>query len=79
MINEIITGWENYIHKSEVVEEVAIERANICSACPHAKKGLLLTMIKDELKNVEGYYCDLCKCPLSAKIRSTGSCEINKW
>lgn len=78
-IKSIVTGWKNYIDKSEVVEETAQERAKICAACPHAKQGKLLTFVKDSLKEVEGAYCDLCGCPLSAKIRSKDICPTSKW
>lgn len=76
----IIDGWQNFIDKSEVTEDLAVQRAFKCSRCPNAKKGKLLSFIKDDLKEVEGFFCDLCKCPLSAKIRSKNEkCEINEW
>ncbi|MHA2088257.1 MAG: hypothetical protein ACW972_08265 [Promethearchaeota archaeon] len=78
-INDIISGWSNFIDKSEVTEEIAKQRAEICSKCEHAKKSMLLGFVKDELKEVEGYYCSDCfGCPLSAKIRTKNDiCE--KW
>lgn len=79
MVREILTGWKNYLDKSEVVEQVAKERAGICSKCPKAKKGSLLVFVKDKLKNVEGHYCSVCNCPLSSLIRSNKNCELNKW
>lgn len=75
----ILTGWKNFISKSEVVEKIAEERAAICAVCPHAKQGKLLTFVKDTLSEVQGAYCDMCGCPLSAKIRSLEICPINKW
>jgi len=78
-VNHILNGWKNYIDKSEVTETLAKKRAAICVACPHAKHGKLLTFVKDSLKEVEGYYCSLCYCPLSAKVRSTDICPENKW
>ena len=78
-INDILSGWSNFIDKSEVTEETAKQRAKICSECEHAKKSMLLGFIKDELKEVEGYYCNDCGgCPLSAKVRTKNDiCE--KW
>lgn len=77
---EIYTGWKNYIERPEVEEEETIRRAEICSTCSFAKKGLILTFVKDSLKNIEGRYCSSCEgCPLSAKIRSIGNCPENKW
>jgi hypothetical protein len=79
MIKDILSGWTNFIDKSEVTEEIAKERAEICATCEHAKKGMLLTFIKDSLKNIEGHYCNDCGgCPLSAKVRTKNDvCE--KW
>jgi hypothetical protein len=79
MIKDILTGWKNYLDKSEVVEEIAKERAAICAICPHAKQGKLLTFVRDTLKEVQGAYCNECGCPLSAKIRSSDICPKLKW
>lgn len=77
-MKEIISGWSNFIDKSEVTEKEAIRRASICDLCPHSKKSILLSFVKDELKEVEGMYCDDCGCPLSAKVRTKeNSCD--KW
>jgi len=79
MLQEILSGWKNYLVKSEVAESVAQERAIICAACPNVRHGKLLTFINDSLKEIEGSYCNICKCPLSAKVRSTDICPIQKW
>jgi len=65
--------------KSEVVESVAKKRAKICSGCEHIRHGKILAFIKDDLKEIEGCYCNICKCPSSALLRSTKPCELNKW
>ncbi|KGO88091.1 hypothetical protein Q765_03285 [Flavobacterium rivuli WB 3.3-2 = DSM 21788] len=78
-VKAILTGWKNYISKSDVVESVAKERAAICAVCPHAKQGKIIAFIKDTLQEVQGAYCDACGCPLSAKIRSTEICPNSKW
>lgn len=78
-IKNILTGWKNYLGKSEVTENTALQRAVVCAACPHAKQGKLLAFIKDSLTEIEGAYCDLCHCPLSAKVRSTDICPDNQW
>ena len=80
-IAEILNGWENFIDKSEVTETMAKDRATICKVCPYAKSnGILKAFVKDKLTEVQGSYCDLCKCPLSAKVRSMNSkCDIDKW
>jgi len=79
MLNHILSGWKNYLDNSAVTEAVAQQRATVCAACPHARQGKLLTFIKDTLKEVEGAYCNVCKCPLSAKVRSTDICPKHKW
>jgi len=79
VLQHILTGWKNYISKSEVTEAVAKQRAAVCAACPQAKQGKILAFVKDTLKEVEGAYCNACKCPLSAKVRSNDTCPENKW
>lgn len=79
-IKNIYTGWANFMKADEGSTALAKKRAVHCAACPHAKKGLLTAFIKDELKEVQGYYCELCTCPLSAKLRTPDhGCPINKW
>lgn len=76
----ILSGWNNYLSKSEVSEAKAKYRAMWCIDCPSLKHGKLLAMIKDDLKEIEGHYCDECKCPISAKIRSNfESCPKDLW
>lgn len=76
----IMKGWQNFIDKREVTELKARERAEVCAKCEHAKKGTLNAFIKDKLKQVQGHYCYLCTCPLSAKIRQNiEPCPLAKW
>ena len=79
MLQDIINGWKNYFLKSHVSDEVAVKRAQVCAGCPYAKKGRILSFLKDELQEIEGVYCTKCGCPLSAKVRSTDICPIHKW
>jgi len=80
MLKEIISGWANYIFKSAKGEAVAIERAKICANCNHAKRMNVLEFLHDDVKQIEALACDLCECPLSAKIRSLDSkCDLGKW
>jgi hypothetical protein len=79
-IKNILNGWGNFIEKSEVTETVAESRAKICATCFECKEGKLLALIKDDLKEIEGHYCALCYCPISAKIRSINEqCPLSKW
>jgi predicted PP-loop superfamily ATPase len=78
--SKILNGWKNYIDKSEVVEKVAEQRAEICGRCPFAEEKLLLIFVKDNFKEVEGMACNRCECPLSMKIRSINEkCPENLW
>jgi hypothetical protein len=79
-LDNIINGWKNFILKSEVTELIAVERAIKCVECRHAKNGFLTAFINDDLKQIKGVYCEKCKCPLSAKLRSENEkCPIGKW
>lgn len=81
---EVISGWKNFIIKSDIVEEEALRRAKICAECPLIEKKVMLSFIKEtnDFKDIEGYRCSICKCPTSALIRSEGKrCSDNppKW
>lgn len=79
-LSRILEGWQNFISKSEVSEVMAAERATHCIDCRYAKKSMLTAFIKDDLKEIEGYKCNKCQCPLSAKLRSKEEkCPINLW
>lgn len=79
-IYNILEGWSNFIDKSEVTEQMAQERAGFCFKCEDKSKALLLAFVKDELKEVEGYKCNLCQCPLSAKLRTKNEkCPKKLW
>jgi hypothetical protein len=79
-VNKILKGWKNFIVKSEVTEELAVQRALNCVDCVELKKGGLLSFINDDLKEIQGHYCNICKCPLSAKLRSKDEkCPLNKF
>jgi len=78
-ISKIANGWKNYLSGTTTEEER--RRAAICKACPHAIMGTWEKLLPDfELKEVQGLKCNICKCPLAAKIRSTNEkCPLNKW
>lgn len=79
-VKNILNGWQNFIDKSEVTETLAFQRALKCVDCVELKKGSLLSFMNDDLKEIQGHYCNICKCPLSAKLRSKDSkCDLNKW
>ena len=64
-VGEIVKGWKNYVFANPVVEELAIERMEICVGCEFLSR-----------RN----YCDLCGCYMPAKVRSPRSkCRVKKW
>lgn len=71
----ILRAWRDVF--SGNTSEEHKRRAKICMDCPAAKYSKLLSLIKDELKEVEGMVCDECGCPLVAKTRSSDKCY--KW
>ena len=71
----ILKAW-NKVFKGITTDEHK-RRAKICKGCDEAIKRPILSLIKDELKEIEGMACGRCKCPLVAKIRSNDIC--NKW
>lgn len=66
---EIIVAWFNLIFNRRRL--IAKERYNVCKTCPYRDKVDLLGGIE---------ICNLCGCPLLAKIRSNvNSCDAKKW
>ena len=74
---KVVKAWSS-VFKGMKTEEHS-RRAKVCGECPNKSYSMFLDFIKDELKEVEGYICDECKCPLIAKIRSTDKCPLGKW
>lgn len=74
---EILKGWSNYL-VNETNESVKA-KAKFCEVCPERKHGKLLMFMSDILKEIEGHYCGICKCPLSTKLRSDDKCPLNKF
>lgn len=73
----IVLAWLN-VWKGLTTKEDK-RRAVICDGCPSRKYKKYLDFINDDLKEVKGFVCNECGCPLIAKIRSTDDCPLNKW
>jgi hypothetical protein len=71
ILKAIKEGWGNYLFPVPRIEALAKQRAEICSECPHANlNGLVEKMMPDRtLEKTQGLVCNLCKCPLSTKLR----------
>lgn len=83
-LSEIVTGWRNYAIENPVAEREAKRRSKICSGCEYAvKSGILILILKDRIKEINGYSCEICDCPFSSFLRSPESkCKHpnnNKW
>ena len=55
-------------------------RAEICAKCPLKEKRFYADFVKAEIKEVEGYVCTLCACPIATKVFATEKENIcRKW
>ena len=78
-LSVILNAWKNYLFNSPEHKALAEERAKICSVCPD-KAASYLVKLNDEIKEIAGYKCNHCNCPLSTMLRAPGKkCPINKW
>lgn len=79
-LKNIFTGWKNYLNGNELASDLAKQRSKYCSKCEHSVFKKHLLTVKDEVKIIEGFVCDLCHCPLSAKLRvPEEKCDAGKW
>lgn len=85
-LKHIVEGWSKKLHLTSINEEqkaLALRRMNICMRCRHAKEQWLTKLIDGILKNDElgsGVGCDICGCPLQAKVLvDKEKCPIDKW
>lgn len=79
---DILNGWTNYLVGSDnVVLEEAKRRADICSKCPELKHGFHTAILPDyQIREIQGHYCNVCKCPSSASVRSKNhQCPLGYW
>ena len=83
-LQNIKDGWFHYATNADPeVEALAIKRAEICVQCPNITQSNtlhILTNEKGDTKAIKGMLCGICKCPLSAKVRSIhDSCPQGRW
>jgi hypothetical protein len=81
-LRAIVSAYKNYAFPNEEIEQMAIGRAKICAKCDHANPDHPFKLLLDDnrTKDIKGLGCDICHCPISAKIRQiyTG-CPEKKW
>lgn len=81
-VKNIIDGWSNYFQGSDPATLVeAKRRAEICAKCPMMKYGKHAAILPDmQIKEIQGHYCSVCKCPISTIVRSKDyKCPKGKW
>ena len=49
----------------------SLRRAKICAECPLKEKRFYADFVNAEIKDVEGFVCSLCACPISTKVFAT--------
>ncbi len=78
-LKDILNGWENYF--TGKVSDKAIERAEICAECENIEKGVFEVLMPDyAIKEIQGYKCGVCECPISTAVRSEDyKCPLGKW
>lgn len=72
LIYKILKGWIDYLYKP-----INLRKLQACLLCDDIKYGKHLKFVKDDIKEVKGAYCGVCKCPLSAKLRTDSECPKN--
>lgn len=79
LISNISKGWGHYFKGK--VSSLEKERAKECEQCPEAIVGTYEKFMPDKsLKEIQGLKCNICKCPLSTKLRSKNeNCPLEKW
>jgi len=84
----IVEGWSNLAFKNPVVEEIANERATICSKCPFSIHSSWIEAVVSAVNKKQvtsklirkGMVCSKCNCPIAAKSRALlEECPEKKW
>lgn len=59
---------------------ISRERAETCNNCKDKSKKIYANFVNSEIKIINGYVCNICKCPIATKIFATEPKNIcNKW
>lgn len=65
--------------KGEHTEE-SRRRSEICAGCSLKEKRLYASFVNAEVKQINGYVCTLCNCPLATKVFASEPENIcEKW
>ena len=78
LLKHIAKGWWTYLFMSLPPE--AKKKAKICDTCDSKVIGTYEDILPDySIKEVQGYKCGECNCPLSTLLRSNKKCELGKF
>lgn len=79
----IVSGFKNYVFPSIHMEQLAKERAKVCSNCEYCNPNFIFKKLigdGESIEEIKGMGCDRCGCFLSAKTRQLFSkCPESKW
>ena len=60
--------------------EESRRRSEICAKCPLKEEKFYADFVKAEIKEVQGFVCTVCSCPIATKIFATETENIcEKW
>jgi hypothetical protein len=78
VFKHVLKGWWVYLFST--LPETAKAKAKICQACDKKEFGTYEEFLPDySIKEVQGYKCGICKCPLSTLLRSEKKCKLGKF
>lgn len=61
-------------------KDLELERAKVCAGCSEKKKAFYSDFFNSIMKEVEGFVCLRCDCPISNKVFAKDKKNIcNKW
>lgn len=81
-IGGYLEGKDNYENRQSAIEEIAIERAEVCAECDMNIVEPIdeLKIHDDNIPSISERCCDACGCSLPYLLRQNKkSCKLNKW
>lgn len=74
---DIVVGWFNFIFNLKNKE--ARKKAVYCVSCRFLSFSKYEVIKENSIREISGAVCSACECPLSAKLRSSSKCPINRF
>ena len=67
-------------HSTDSHTDESKRRAKICEGCDEKRKSIYSKFVNSEIKEINGFVCNRCECPIATKIFATENKNIcNKW